>query len=283
MTSLIRGSTQVYGIIGYPVAHSRSPVMQNAAFQATGIDAAYLPFEVAPAQLAVAVAGLRALGVCGWNVTIPHKTAIMPLLDELSGEAERAGAVNTVVHRQGRLIGYNTDGAGLILSLERDLEFHVAGRKVVVLGSGGAARGAVAALCAKGAVSVAIGNRTVATAVNLSADLQTIFPETSLTACGMEEISALLPQADVLINTTSVGMHGEEIEGLRLDLLPNTAKVYDMVYGAIATPLVLAAQRRGLRAVNGIGMLIAQGELAFTHWTGVEPPQGVMRAAVILG
>lgn len=283
MTSLIKGSTQVYGIIGYPVAHSRSPVMQNAAFQAAGIDAAYVPFEVAPAQLAMAVAGLRALGVCGWNVTIPHKTAIMPLLDELSGEAERAGAVNTVVHRQGKLIGYNTDGDGLILSLERDLEFHVAGRKVVVLGSGGAARGAVAALCAKGAASIVIGNRTVATAVNLLADLQAVFPETGLTACAMEEISALLPQADVLINTTSVGMHGEEIEGLRLDLLPNTAKVYDMVYGADATPLVLAAQRRGLRAVNGVGMLIAQGELAFTHWTGVVPPQGVMRGAVAPG
>ena len=172
MKESICGTTRVYGIIGWPVEHSRSPLMQNAAFRSLGLDCVYVPFAVPPERLAQAVQGMRALGVAGWNVTIPHKTAIMPLLDDLSPEAVRAGAVNTVLNQAGRLIGYNTDGAGLVIALERELDCRVAGLKMVVLGAGGAARGAVAALAAAGVARITVVNRTLSTAQSLVEQLQ---------------------------------------------------------------------------------------------------------------
>lgn len=281
MTRAIQGTTRVYGIIGWPVAHSRSPQMQNAAFQALGMDCVFVPFAVPPHQLAEAVQGLRSLGVAGWNVTIPHKSAIMPFLDQLSPEAVRAGAVNTVVNQDGCLIGYNTDGAGLLISLERDLGCPVAGKRIVVLGAGGAARGAVAALTEAGAAAITVVNRTLATASQLAAELQVHMPSTSvIAAADFSMLPQLLPEADLLINATSLGLRGEEIAGLDLALLPAAAKVYDMVYGASSTPLVSSARRRGLQACDGLGMLAAQGELAFCHWTGVSPPEGLMPMAV---
>ncbi|MFA6822244.1 MAG: shikimate dehydrogenase [Geobacter sp.] len=281
MKTVIQGTTRVYGIIGWPVAHSRSPQMQNAAFQALGMDCVFVPFAVPPSQLAEAVQGLRCLGVAGWNVTIPHKSAIMPFLDQLSPAAVRAGAVNTVCNQEGCLIGYNTDGAGLLISLERDLDCPVAGKRIVVLGAGGAARGAVAALAEAGTAAITVVNRTLATASQLAAELQLHRSSTSvIAAADFSMLPQLLPETDLLINATSLGLHGEEIAGLDLALLPAAAKVYDMVYGASSTPLVSSAQRRGLQACDGLGMLAAQGELAFCHWTGVTPPAGLMPMAL---
>lgn len=281
MKTVIQGTTRVYGIIGWPVAHSRSPQMQNAAFQALGMDCVFVPFAVPPSQLAEAVQGLRCLGVAGWNVTIPHKSAIMPFLDQLSPAAVRAGAVNTVCNQDGCLIGYNTDGAGLLISLERDLDCPVAGKRIVVLGAGGAARGAVAALAEAGTAAITVVNRTLATASQLAAELQVHRSSTSvIAAADFSMLPQLLPETDLLINATSLGLHGEEIAGLDLALLPAAAKVYDMVYGASSTPLVSSAQRRGLQACDGLGMLAAQGELAFCHWTGVTPPAGLMPMAL---
>lgn len=282
MNGLIQGTTRVYGIIGWPVAHSRSPQMQNAAFQALGMDCVYVPFAVSPQQLAEAMQGLRCLGVAGWNVTIPHKNAIMPFLDQLSPEAVRAGAVNTVRNQDGHLIGYNTDGAGLVTSLERDLDCPVAGKRIIVLGAGGAARGAVAALAEAGAAVITVVNRTLATASLLSAELHGHFSSnTMLEIADFSTLPLLLSEADLLINATSLGLQAEEIDGLDLALLPATAKVYDMVYGASSTPLVKAARQRGLLACDGLGMLVAQGELAFRHWTGVDPPDGLMGRALL--
>lgn len=280
MKELIRGTTKIYAIIGWPVAHSRSPVMQNAAFQALGMDCVYVPFAVEPERLSEAVLGMRALGVAGWNVTIPHKTGIMSLLDELSPEAVRAGAVNTVVNRGGRLIGYNTDGTGLLTALLRDLDCSVKGERVVVLGAGGAARGAVAALGEAGAARVTVVNRTLETARRLADELRPHLSELELEIVSSEELSRLLPQTDLLVNATSLGLKGEEFSGLELALLPDAAKVYDMVYGPRETPLVLAARQRGLAACNGLGMLVAQGELAFCHWTGITPAPGLMSTAL---
>jgi len=277
MQMTIQGTTRVYGIIGWPVAHSRSPQMQNAAFQALGMDCVYVPFAVSPQRLAEAVQGLRCLGVAGWNVTIPHKSAIMPFLDQLSPEAVRAGAVNTVCNQDGCLIGYNTDGAGLLISLERDLDCLVAGKRIVVLGAGGAARGAVAALAEAGAAGITVVNRTLATASQLAAELQDHFSsQTMLGAADLSTLPQLLSEADLLINATSLGLHGEEIDGLDLALLPATAKVYDMVYGVSSTPLVRSARQHGLLSCDGLGMLAAQGELAFRHWTGANLPVGLM-------
>lgn len=284
MKRVVQGTTKVYAIIGWPVAHSRSPLMHNAAFEALGLDCVYVPFAVPPEHLATAVEGLRAMGVAGWNVTIPHKTAIMPLLDEVSPEAVAAGAVNTVRQHEGRLIGYNTDGAGLLVALERELSCTVTGKQVVVLGAGGAARGAVAALMAAGASAITVVNRTITTAQRMVGQLKESIRGqaaiASLSVLELADLSSLLPVTDILINATSLGMHGEEIEGVELALLPKTAKVYDMVYGAVPTPLVHKARHYGLMASDGVAMLVAQGELAFQRWTGLAPPAGVMRAAL---
>lgn len=279
--SVVTGKTKVYGIVGWPVEHSLSPVMQNAALQAAAIDAIYVPFAVAPDQLAAAISGLRAMRVSGFNVTIPHKTAIMALLDELSPAAVLAGAVNTVVNQGGRLIGHNTDGDGLIASLAEDLGCPVAGSSVVLVGAGGAACGALAALCRAGVGSVVVLNRSQKAADVLIATLRDRFPQILLRAYALgQQPEEVLRQSDLVINATSLGMAGEKIEGLSLALLPDHAKVYDMVYNASLTPLLHDAGKRGVKAINGLGMLIAQGELAFELWHGIPAARGVMRTAL---
>lgn len=278
---MITGKTKIYGIIGFPVHHSLSPIMQNMALHVAGIDGVYVPFAVAPDQLAEAVAGLRALQICGFNVTIPHKVAVMPLLDELAPTAVLAGAVNTVVNQSGRLIGHNTDGDGLIASIVNDLGCQVTGTRVVLIGAGGAARGALAALCRAEASSVVVVNRTLSSVETLLSSFASGFPKTKLrfSAFG-EQLSEILPSTDLVINATSLGMAGEKIEGLALALLPDHAKVYDMVYNPAVTPLLRDACAYGLKAVNGFGMLVAQGERAFALWHTKPADSGVMRGAL---
>lgn len=279
--TVITGTTRVYGIIGFPVAHSLSPVMQNAAMQSADIDGVYVPFAVPPSQLSVAVAGLRSLQLCGFNVTIPHKIAIMPFLDELTPGAVLAGAVNTVANQNGRLIGYNTDGDGLIISLQSDLDCTLSGLRVVLIGAGGAARGALAALCRAHVQSVAVINRTRVIAETLIDSFSSEFPGVALHAYAFEGYDTkLLSCVDLVVNATSLGMSGEKIEGLPLAHLPGHAKVYDMVYNPPVTPLQAEAQRLGLKVANGLGMLVAQGEQAFSLWHGVPSGAGVMRAAL---
>jgi len=280
-STVIAGKTRVYSIIGCPVTHSFSPVMQNAALHAAAVDAIYVPFSVEPDQLSVAVSGLRALGVCGFNVTIPHKTSIMPLLNELAPSAVQAGAVNTVVNQGGRLIGHNTDGDGLVRSLVKDFNCDVAGSKVVLVGAGGAARGALAALCRAGVKSIVVLNRTVTAAEVLIDSFSSSFPQIMLHGAALDSQSGhLVSDADLLINATSLGMAGEKIDGLTLALLPDHAKVYDMVYNPPLTPLLLDARNRGLQAANGLGMLVAQGELAFSLWHGIAPANDIMQKAL---
>ncbi len=279
--TLITGKTSLYGIIGYPVTHSLSPVMQNAALQAGGIDGIYLPFAVAPEKLSMAVDGLRALQVRGFNVTIPHKTAIMPFLDELAPTAQEAGAVNTVVNDNGRLVGHTTDGEGLICSLQRDLDVEVPGTTVLLVGAGGAARGALAALCRSGVRSVRVVNRTAAAAQTLTEQFQERFPAVALHSCVFHDLApAVLGRCDLVINATSLGMHGEIIPGLDLAHLPDRATVYDMVYAPPVTPLLMQARSRGLQAANGLGMLVAQGERGFQLWHGHQPTAGCMKTSL---
>lgn len=281
MINLVNGATKILGIIGYPVRHSLSPVMQNAALRACGLDYAYVPFEVTPEGLGTAVAGLKALGVSGFNVTIPHKTEIMQYLDELDSSAEIAGAVNTVKNDAGRLIGYNTDGDGLIRSLANELGFDVRGASVALLGAGGAARGALAALCRSGARRVVIANRTRERAVELTSSIAHRFPATELTVVsGFEELEECLAEIDALVNTTSLGMIRDSPLPVRLNLLPRSAIVYDMIYAPPVTPLLQEALRLGLKGANGLGMLAAQGELAFAIWTGTTPPFGLMKSVL---
>lgn len=281
MSRPLCGSTRVLGIIGHPVRHSLSPLMQNAALQACGLDYIYVPFDVDSEGVGAALAGLRALGVAGFNVTIPYKTAVMPYLDELDDTAVAAGAVNTVKNSSGRLIGYNTDGDGLVKSLADDLDFMPQNSSVVIIGAGGAARGAVAALCRAGAKRIVIANRTQDRANELASLMSARYSGTELSiASGYEGLHDHLSQADVLVNTTSLGMNDETIPFIRLQDLSRSARVYDMVYSPPVTPLLREATGAGLKGANGLGMLAAQGELAFTIWTGVIPPSGLMRSAI---
>lgn len=269
----VLGTTQVYAILGDPVKHSLSPIMQNAAFAAFGIEAIYVPFHVAAEHLPAAVAGLRALKVRGVNVTIPHKEAICPLLDRLDATARLIGAVNTVVLRDGKLVGYNTDGAGLIRALERGLGFDPAGQRVLVLGAGGAARAAVVALAQSGARQVDIANRSIARAQSLVARYAGHFQQTCFTALALndKDLAASIKNADLIINSTSIGLSGESFNVLVWSDLKDGCVVYDMVYQPPTTALVRDARAAGIAAGDGLGMLAAQGEIAFQLWTGIAP------------
>jgi len=252
--------------------------MQNAALQACGLDGVFVPFGVPPEHLGEAVAGLRALGVRGVNVTIPHKSGVIPYLDGLDESAEAAGAVNVINNEDGRLVGYNTDGDGLVRSLAEELAFTPANSTVVVMGAGGAARGAVAAICRAGARRIIIANRSKDRAEALVAAMEKRYSDTVLTVseCGVP-LTPFLHEAGLVVNTTSLGMDNEVIAGLDLGALPGTCAVYDMVYAPPVTPLLQEAHRLGLSHANGLGMLAAQGELAFRIWTGIMPPPGLMK------
>jgi len=281
MPVTVNGKTRVVCIVGDPVRHSLSPIMQNAAFAASLLNYVYVPFAVSPGNLGQAVAGLKALGACGFNVTIPHKTAIIPFLDRLDESAHAAGAVNTVQLCDSSLVGYNTDGDGLVDSLLADLAFSPGAEQILVVGAGGAARGAIAALCRSGAKRILVCNRSLENAVAVKQDMNVRYPETVIDVVGQNQLCREhLRLTSLLLNTTSLGMNGERIEGVHLSCLPGDAKVYDMVYSCSGTPLLMEASASGLQAVNGLGMLVAQGERAFEIWTGQKAPEGVMRLAL---
>jgi shikimate dehydrogenase len=270
------GTTRLYGIMGHPIAHSLSPMMHTFAFRQQHLDCVYVPFPVAPDQLAPAVVGAVALGVCGFNVTIPHKEAIMAHLDDVSAAAWAIGAVNTVHVQDGRTIGYNTDGEGFLQPLHA-LHLPLADTTTCMLGAGGAARAVGMALLEAGCPVLAIANRTYERAARLVAVLQEYFPQTQVRAVPFAEAAPVAQQSGLLVNATSVGMHNTGGA-----LLPDTCfrpgqVVYDLVYRPIYTPLLLAAQRCGATVVPGLDMLIGQGAAAFQLWPGVPFPVEAVR------
>ncbi|SEA81471.1 shikimate dehydrogenase [Desulfuromusa kysingii] len=281
----ISGKSRVYGLLGDPVAHSLSPLMQNHAFQFHAIDAVYTPFHVAPDDLPAAVAGLRALDIAGVNVTIPHKEAILPLLDRIDPAAQLIGAVNTVVNKNGILSGYNTDASGFIKAVQQELTFCPTGRNVVVLGAGGACRACVVALVSAGVKSITVANRHKSRAVELVNDLQLHFPTVDFYAADYLDpfYRQSLSLADLIVNTTSVGLHGESVNFLPLENIKCSALIFDMVYSPSETPLLKNARLAGHLCADGLGMLAAQGEDAFFLWTGIRPPSGFMRKTLVSG
>jgi shikimate dehydrogenase len=276
----IRGTTRVIAILGDPVEHSRSPAMHNAAFAALGLDYVYVPLRVRPQDLPGAIAGVRALGFAGLNVTVPHKEAIVALLDGVSPAARAIGAVNTVVRRGRRLVGYNTDGEGFLRAV-RTAGFRPRGKRAVLLGAGGSARAAAWSLLEAGVGRILILNRHVDRASSLAARMRlrksAIVEFGPLTDALRRDTFA---QADLVVNCTSLGLAGKG--GLRIAIsgTPKHCLVYDLVYGARPTAFVAAARRRGRLAENGEAMLIEQARLAFRLWTGREPPSAVMRKAL---
>jgi len=281
--STIRGTTRILGIFGDPVAHSLSPLMQNEALAQAGIDALYVPFHVRPENLESAVAAIRSLDLWGVNVTVPHKEAVLRYLDVVDPAARLIGAVNTIVNRDGVLTGYNTDASGLLRSLAEDLQFDPAGRRILLLGAGGACRAAVVALAQAGAAWIGVANRSRQRANDLVDEFVAIFKGANLASFSLDpiELSVALPQVDLLLNTSAVGLQGESFGDFPWKDLSTDALVYDMIYGR-ATPLIQSARARGHRTADGLGMLAAQGEEAFFLWTARRPPSGAMKARLLM-
>lgn len=279
----LTGKTRVLGIFGDPVAHSLSPLMQNQALQQAGIDAVYVPFHVSAEQLPQAVAAIRSLRLWGVNVTVPHKEAVCALLDELAPTAQLIGAVNTIVHHQGRLIGHNTDGCGFLRALAEDLHFFAPGRRILLMGAGGACRAALVSLAQEGAAWIGLANRTRGRAEALVQEFSGLFPNLRLEAFGLEaeELRRATQHLDLLVNTTAVGLKGEAFAGLPWTNLQADLAIYDMVYSRTGTPLVQEARRRGHRASDGLGMLAGQGEEAFALWSGKQPMPGLMKRCLL--
>jgi len=271
----ITGKTAVYGIIGHPVKHSLSPLMQTEAFKEAGIDAVYVPFEVEPENLEEAVSGLRALSVKGFNVTVPHKERVAELLDFLTEDAELLGAVNTVKNENGELTGYNTDAEGFLRSLiEEGVE--LSGKRVLMFGAGGAAKAVGYALLKGGVKFLNIVNRNFPRA---KAVAELLGKRGNVLVYPLREstIEVLLKDADLIVNTTSVGMKEDDPPLFDYSKIPEGITVVDIIYNPPETPLLKAAREKGCKTVNGLGMLIHQGAVAFEIWTGKKAPVERMR------
>ncbi len=270
---------KLFALIGDPVGQSLSPAMHNAAFRALGLNCAYINLRVPKPTLANAIAGVRALGIAGLNITIPHKISIISLLDELDESAKLVGAVNTVKNNRGKLIGFNTDGEGALRALEEKID-SVKGKEVVLLGAGGAAR-AIAFSLARAGARLTIANRTVPRAQALaSAVEQKLSTNVKVASLNRTELTKALKNVDVLINATSVGMHPKIDKTLvRANMMRRGLVVYDIVYKPLRTKLLREARRAGGKTIDGLGMLVHQGALAFEIWTGKRAPIKIMKAA----
>ena len=275
---MITGRTKLLGVLGAPIEHSLSPVLQNAALRAAGLDYVYVALPVKRDALRSAVLGLRDAGFCGFNVTIPFKTEIIAVLDALDEDARRIGAVNTVVvGADGRLTGHNTDAAGFLAGFTA-CGVSLRGAHVVVLGAGGAARAVLCGLLRAGAAQVSIGVRNLVKGEKLCADFAA---DGDVRAFRFDDAAfrARLGSADVLVQTTPLGMspHPEEMPPVDWAVVHPAAFVYDLIYTPAETRFLREAARRGHRCVNGETMLAAQGAEAFFLWTGVRPDLVCMR------
>lgn len=280
--------TQLVGIFGYPLGHSISPDFQQAAFDHYCIDARYEAWPTHPDLLEPEVNKLRSDAYLGGNVTVPHKLQVMELLDEIDPLAKTIGAVNTIVRDGERLLGFNTDAYGFVKSLKEVGKFDPNGKKVLLLGAGGAARAAAFGLASEGISSLTIANRTLSRAESLTEDVRKYLSEagqkTDVYAISMTDdaLGNASAGADLIVNSTSIGMTGTDSLGaspLGAHPITETACVYDMVYNPPTTPLLSDAQKAGATAVNGLPMLIYQGAAAFEKWTGRPAPIEVMFAA----
>ena len=274
--------TSKLGIIGYPIGHSISPVFQQAALDYCGIDGAYQAYQVAPDSLEQFFQGLRQPDFLGINVTVPHKEAVIPYLDEVDDWATAAGAVNTVVNRNGRLSGHNTDGSGFLRALKEGAGFYPEGSRTLVLGAGGAARGVILALVRDGVARLTVANRTLERAQRLADLAQADGTSSRAIPLSGHELTEAAATADLIVNCTTIGMsHGPDETGspLSTDQIPATALVNDLVYNPLETPLLQEAQRAGARVLGGIHMLVYQGAASFEMWTGRDAPVNVMLEA----
>lgn len=272
--------TKIVGLIGYPLEHTLSPVMQNAAFRELDLDFIYLPFKVSPENLEQAMRGIRGLGIFGVNVTIPYKERVKEFLDELSDEAETVGAVNTIHRRDGGLRGDNTDGHGFLNSL-REAGIDPRDKRIFLLGAGGAGRACAFMLAKSGAYRIILTDKVIVKAGSLIKDISCRF-EVSCEVVSLDDtrIGNYVRATDILINATPVGMDREDELLIDPDWLHKDMVVYDLIYNPSETPLLKSAKEKGAMAINGLEMLLHQGALSFKLWTNLEAPIMVMRKAL---
>ena len=262
----IRGTTELFGVIGFPVKHSLSPVFQNAAFSYLGLDAVYVPFEVKPENLEKALRGLTLSGVRGLNITVPHKEAVLELSDEVSEEVKKIGAANTLRLSDGKIEAFNTDWIGFLRAVDELTDLR--GKKVLVLGAGGASRAVLYALKMVEA-DVFLWNRTREKAIRLSQNFGALV---------VDSIDKVIEDVDVIVNTTSVGLNEDDPPLFDYGRLKEEHVVIDLIYKE--TPLIKTASEKGCRFQTGFPMLVYQGAESFRIWTGCVPPVKIMKLSL---
>lgn len=277
---MITGKTNVVGIIGDPVEHSMSPLMHNAAFEYLNLDYVYVPFKVSSHELKSAITGAKSLNIKGLNVTIPHKTEVINYLDSLDKSAELIGAVNTIKFDDNHAKGYNTDGIGAVKAIEEIST--VENKKIIILGAGGASRAVSFQILIDGAKELIIANRTPENALELQNDLTEKLNANVKCVDLEEELKNELLDADILINTTPIGMYPnvDQEPLLKAGMMHENLIVNDLVYNPLKTGLLKEAEKAGAKTISGIKMLIYQGMESFRIWTGVNPPLEVFREAL---
>ena len=281
---LINGATKIVGLFGDPVEHTLSPSMHNAAFDYLKLNYSYLPFNVKIKELKKALQALRALGIVGVNLTIPHKIEAIKYVDELDKQYRLIGAVNTVKCCNGKLKGYNTDGLGFLQAVKNDCDFNVENKIVLVLGAGGSAKAVAVSLAMNKVKKIIIANRTYSRARNLALYIRKKLNCNSVAMpLNGKALLGLAANIDLLVNCTSVGLGKKNISVVKKDFFKkalNLKLVYDIVYSDKQTNLIIDAKRSGIKAFNGMGMLLYQGAISFEIWTGIKPPLGIMRKAL---
>ena len=279
---MITGKTTICGIIGDPIEHSMSPVMHNTAFQTLGLDYAYVPFKVKSLELRKAIEGIRGLNIRGVNVTIPHKVAVLQLLDRIDPLAEKIGAINTIVNDNGILTGYNTDATGFLQAL-REKGIDAAEKRVLLLGAGGAGRSISNILAAERAKLVVLNRKQRQSSMdNLTRRLADSYrADIKIGELNYENLKKAILDVDILVNATSLGMSPDSDQTpVPAELLHANMTVFDIIYNPLPTRLLREAKAAGAMTIDGLEMLVQQGALSFEKWTGTKAPVDVMRKSV---
>jgi shikimate dehydrogenase len=276
----IDGSTTIVGIFGAPIGHTASPAMHNAAFAAFEMNWVYLAFHVDPQNLRTALRGTSDLGMVGVNLTIPHKILALDCIDDIDAEARKLGAVNTVSMEKGKLRGFNTDGYGFLKAVKEDFNLSIKGKRVLVLGAGGAGRGIAVKCALDGAAKVIVANRTPARIELIAREIGSTKTEFLALPLAAGEIRKVIHEVDLVVNATSVGLQAGDSLGLGADLFSPRMHVYDTIYRPAETELLQVAESAGAKVANGLSMLLHQGAKAFEIWTKRKAPLAVMRRAL---
>ncbi|MBN1476705.1 shikimate dehydrogenase [Candidatus Sumerlaeota bacterium] len=278
----VTGKTQLVGLFGWPVEHTLSPPMHNAAFADRGLDWLYVPLPTPPERLADAVRGVAAAGFRGFNVTIPHKEAVMAHLDEITPEARAIGAVNTVVVTQGRLTGHNTDVDGFVMPTTTEAHVDLGGKVAALIGAGGAARAIASGCLRMGVGRLVLTDIDAPKAEALRGDLEPLRGDARIEVlpAGSDALCEAVGTAALVANATPVGMHGPDDSPIDVAWLPEGVVVFEAIYTQPRTALMRAAEERGGKAIHGLRMLLHQGVRAFALWTGMEPDVGLMERAL---